>query len=130
MDFPWLNPSIVKSMSERTAALQARRLPAEKKRSFRLRPRCPEGGKPAIRPERNPAQTDPGRIIDCIGDSGDQRFAYSLARTIVGQIGPARVWIAVHNHDINLRRRIGMGERGMRKPVDACNFFRVELHFL
>ena len=64
-----------------------------------------------------------------IGHGRYRRLARCLTASSRTQIRPLRLRIAVHDHDIDLGRRVRMPQRRMRDPVHACDFFRVELHF-
>ena len=46
------------------------------------------------------------------------------------KIRPVRIRISVYEYDIDPSRRVGMSEAGMRVPIDASDFFGIELHFL
>src|SRR5204863_7049469 len=61
-------------------------------------------------PERNPPQTHARRIEDCVPNSGDGRLARRLTRAILRKIRPVRIRITIHQHHIDLRRRIEMRE--------------------
>ena len=72
--------------------------------------------------------TDAGRIEDGVADRCQQRLADGFARTVGRQIRSPRIWIAVHEHHVDLRRCVEVRERGMRDPIRARHLFGVELH--
>ena len=68
--------------------------------------------------------------MDGVGDRRHRGLAGRLAGTVVRQIGPLGVGVAVHDDDVDLRRRIGVRQGGGGPPVHARDFLGIELHFL
>src|ERR671910_112377 len=81
------------------------------------------------RPEWHASQPHTSRIEDRIRHRSEQRLAHGFASSVVRQIGPVGIGIAVHDDDVNLLRRVGVPERRVRNPVDTCRLFGVEPHF-
>ena len=84
----------------------------------------------ALVSEWNPADTNAGRIVDRVGDRRHCGPDRRLTGSIVGKIGPVRVGISVHEHDVDPGRCVGVRERGMRDPIHARHLLGVELHLL
>ena len=72
--------------------------------------------------ERHATQTYTRRIENGIRHRREQRLADRLAGAVVRKIRPVRIGIAVHDHDIDLLRRIRMPERRMSDPVHPVVF--------
>ena len=97
--------------------------------SSRLWLRCSEGHKHPSVAERSPPDANTGRVVDCICDRRERRLQRRFPAAIRRQVGAVWIGIAIHQHDIDPLRSVGVAESRMRHPVHARDFFSVELHF-
>src|SRR5690606_33977855 len=58
----------------------------------------------------------------------DDGLVARLARAIVREVRAIRLGIAVHEHDVDALRRVGVTQARVRGPVDASDLLAVELH--
>src|SRR5688500_16914081 len=65
-------------------------------------------------PERHAAEANASRIMDGVRNRRDRGLADRLPRPVVRKVRAIRTRIAVHDHDVDRRRRIGVRQRRMR----------------
>ena len=84
--------------------------------------RRPQRRKHPLISERNPAHPNPRRIEDGVGDGRDARLDRRFTGSIVRQVGPVRIGIAVDQHDVDGGRGVGVPERGMEIQSSLVTF--------
>src|SRR5450432_1458243 len=73
-----------------------------------MRPRGFQPGKQTVVPEGNPPDANAGGVVDRVCDGRKHRFEQGLTGSVGRQVWTVRIRIAVHQHDIDALRNVGV----------------------